>query len=426
MTEYNANVLFPHQSGIVESLQNDLTLKGSSSGNVIVGQFNNLRPEIDSSQTLGEQALRWANIFTAQLTSTTGSFTDLVVSNTSQLNTVEFAGVTTVNETIGALGPGLSGSNILGTATRPAFSTDIETEWLPFRAVAANSGVFGALRGLPSDQNRMFAYSNIVPFNPVLTPGSNPTTTTRVIGLGTDGAPWTYVYSISGVFDGVNASQGVDTVNLDVTNTATISVADIDGMTVAGEAEFEASSNVDFEGDVNFNDGGNIVAFNNIRPRLNGSGIAVREEIIHFERAQLVNLNPGQANGVLQVDGTVTNSFFAVPILERSRVYPKFTISALHIHASQPSPWQFLIRKVRTNNTRVDAASGVFFWSASAVTNFITVNKMTLDATESIFEEGERMELWAHNDGSGTVVDNISFQLQFGFTRHTATSGIEV
>tara|TARA_R110002126_G_C10490983_1_gene504797 strand:+ start:37508 stop:41389 length:3882 start_codon:yes stop_codon:yes gene_type:complete len=62
--QYNSPLQFPQESGIVEALQNDLTLRASSSGNVIISQ-NALRPEIDVAQDLGTDALRWRNLYSA-------------------------------------------------------------------------------------------------------------------------------------------------------------------------------------------------------------------------------------------------------------------------------------------------------------------------------------------------------------------------
>lgn len=60
--EYNADLRFPHSSGIVEALQNDLTLKASTSGDVLVSSPAALRPEVDASQDLGLEHLRWRNL----------------------------------------------------------------------------------------------------------------------------------------------------------------------------------------------------------------------------------------------------------------------------------------------------------------------------------------------------------------------------
>ena len=71
--EYNANLRFPHTSGIVEALQNDLTLRASTSGDVIISP-NALRPEVDIAQDLGTSNLRWHELHVGNLTATSGTF----------------------------------------------------------------------------------------------------------------------------------------------------------------------------------------------------------------------------------------------------------------------------------------------------------------------------------------------------------------
>lgn len=63
MPQFNGDVTFIDASGQVISLQEDLTARASSSGNVIIGFPNNLRPEIDIEQDLGLSHLRWRNLF---------------------------------------------------------------------------------------------------------------------------------------------------------------------------------------------------------------------------------------------------------------------------------------------------------------------------------------------------------------------------
>ena len=64
--QYNSPLRFPQESGIVESLQNDLTLRASTSGDVLVSALNNfhsaLRPDTDTQQDLGRTDLRWRNL----------------------------------------------------------------------------------------------------------------------------------------------------------------------------------------------------------------------------------------------------------------------------------------------------------------------------------------------------------------------------
>ena len=60
--QYNGDLRFPHGSGVVEALQNDLTLKASSSGHILVAFPAAMRPEVDISQDLGRPDLRWRNL----------------------------------------------------------------------------------------------------------------------------------------------------------------------------------------------------------------------------------------------------------------------------------------------------------------------------------------------------------------------------
>ena len=60
--QYNAPLEFPQESGIVHALQNDLTLRASTSGDVILGP-NAARPEVDLTQDLGVDFLRWRSLF---------------------------------------------------------------------------------------------------------------------------------------------------------------------------------------------------------------------------------------------------------------------------------------------------------------------------------------------------------------------------
>tara|TARA_R110000824_G_scaffold116426_2_gene267848 strand:+ start:1949 stop:4507 length:2559 start_codon:yes stop_codon:yes gene_type:complete len=71
--QYNSPLQFPQESGVVEALQNDLTLRASTSGDVIISP-NALRPEVDVAQDLGTNNLRWHTLHLGNLTATSGTF----------------------------------------------------------------------------------------------------------------------------------------------------------------------------------------------------------------------------------------------------------------------------------------------------------------------------------------------------------------
>lgn len=67
MIQIAGNLDIPGWSGIVQALQNDLSLAASPSGDVIVLLPANLRPSADNAQSLGEPTLRWENLFVASV-----------------------------------------------------------------------------------------------------------------------------------------------------------------------------------------------------------------------------------------------------------------------------------------------------------------------------------------------------------------------
>lgn len=81
MIQIAGDMRFPGWSGLIRSLQNSLTLEASTSGNVIIGNINNLIPKTDNTQSLGFDFLRWANIHAGS-----GLFSDMV-----SLNRAEFS-----------------------------------------------------------------------------------------------------------------------------------------------------------------------------------------------------------------------------------------------------------------------------------------------------------------------------------------------
>lgn len=99
MVQIGGNLKFPGWSGIIESLQNSITLKASPSGNVIISQNNNLLPEIDLIQDLGRADLRWENIWSAS-----GTF-DVrpTVNGINVALATELAGQTVLNGISGAI-----------------------------------------------------------------------------------------------------------------------------------------------------------------------------------------------------------------------------------------------------------------------------------------------------------------------------------
>tara|TARA_R110000824_G_scaffold145825_1_gene314325 strand:+ start:841 stop:2346 length:1506 start_codon:yes stop_codon:yes gene_type:complete len=81
--EFNSNLRFPHSSGVVEALQNDLTLKASSSGHALVAFPAAMRPEVDVSQDLGLSFLRWRNIYVSGIN---GVSTSQIIDTQTSLN----------------------------------------------------------------------------------------------------------------------------------------------------------------------------------------------------------------------------------------------------------------------------------------------------------------------------------------------------
>tara|TARA_R110002096_G_scaffold108964_2_gene238497 strand:+ start:7087 stop:7977 length:891 start_codon:yes stop_codon:yes gene_type:complete len=71
--QYNSPLQFPQESGVVEALQNDLTLRASTSGDVVISP-NALRPEVDVAQDLGTNNLRWHTLHLGNLAATSGTF----------------------------------------------------------------------------------------------------------------------------------------------------------------------------------------------------------------------------------------------------------------------------------------------------------------------------------------------------------------
>lgn len=99
MVQIGGNLRFPGWSGLIESLQNSITLRASTSGDVIIGQNNGLLPEIDLVQDLGRADLRWENLWSAS-----GTFDSRpTVGGINVALVTELAGQTILNGISGAI-----------------------------------------------------------------------------------------------------------------------------------------------------------------------------------------------------------------------------------------------------------------------------------------------------------------------------------
>lgn len=116
MVQIGGNFKFPGWSGLIEALQNSITLRASTSGNVIIGENNGLLPEIDAVQDLGRADLRWENLHSASGTfdfrPTVGGVT---VALTSDFNDTQTS-LNGLSGTLGLISPDLS-INIANSGT---------------------------------------------------------------------------------------------------------------------------------------------------------------------------------------------------------------------------------------------------------------------------------------------------------------------
>ena len=99
MVQFGGDILFPGWSGLIESLQNSITLRATPSGNIIIGIENDLLPETDLTQDLGREDLRWEILWAGS-----GNFLSRpTVNGVNVALTTELAGQTSINGLSGAL-----------------------------------------------------------------------------------------------------------------------------------------------------------------------------------------------------------------------------------------------------------------------------------------------------------------------------------
>ena len=125
MVQFGGNISFPGWSGLIESLQNSITLRATASGNIIIGVENDLLPETDLLQDLGRTDLRWENIWAAS-----GTFLNRpTVNGVNVALATELAGQTSVE--------GLSGVIDLDS---PDLSINIQTNGQTIEVTTPTSG----------------------------------------------------------------------------------------------------------------------------------------------------------------------------------------------------------------------------------------------------------------------------------------------
>lgn len=71
--QYNSPLRFPQESGVIQALQNDLTLRTPESGSIIVSSGISLRPDRDVVMRLGTPNLRWYDGWIGDLHSLSGT-----------------------------------------------------------------------------------------------------------------------------------------------------------------------------------------------------------------------------------------------------------------------------------------------------------------------------------------------------------------
>ena len=161
----------------------------------------------------------------------------------------------------------------------------------------------------------------------------------------------------------------------------------------------------------------------NDRPAMNSSGMATINDLTIVDRAAMSNSDLGITNATYQKDSI---SMFpdTVPTTRKCKVASRFGLSVTHGHFSAPSDWQLLVVKRKKDLSSVHAASGWFSWDPGVFVDRLIGGNLETDPVEKFFEPGDGYYFILHNDGSGTVIDNIFSRCSIEFTVNEDSGGI--
>ena len=149
------------------------------------------------------------------------------------------------------------------------------------------------------------------------------------------------------------------------------------------------------------------------------SGIGLRQENFYVDTATLNAISTGVAFDDFRNAGLTTHSnagapggVWAVAVTQNVKLYPHFSISALHDDASSFEEW---IVRLYKNATPV--ASGWFKWDATESVHKFTWGTWMTDG-DVTFDAGlsDRWGLSIDNDGSGTSRGSPFNRVHIGFT----------
>lgn len=146
MVQFGGDINFPSWSGLIESLQNSLTLKATTSGDIIISQDNNLLPQTNASQNLGRTDLLWNDLF-----SVNGTFTNRpTVNGTNVALTTELAGQTSIEGLSGVIDLDTTNNSIAIGTTGQTINLDAIFTWASGQLVESivNSSGVQALNGV--------------------------------------------------------------------------------------------------------------------------------------------------------------------------------------------------------------------------------------------------------------------------------------
>jgi len=376
MIQFGGNIKFPGNSGEIQALQNSTTLRSTSSGHVIIGSPHALIPEVDASQDLGLDFLRWNDLYISQLRATSGIFDG--IRPTSSTKIVLEEGMIAEQRWYGCIGDNDN----------------------PFETMAFASGLqIKSIAGTPTTDFARASFEircsgHFAPGHPEGGLGETSFT------LGTPGNIWSNLHAASGTYSAEVTTPDLQTVQLNGFGGGDITVGN--SMIPGTDDSIDLGSTTNRWSILNAVSG----TFSE-RPSVLTSGVALRNEM-YWEHI-LAGVDIGGAVTLQAVQDTIdtlSTDVYPVPINRRCRLYPHFTMTTAHANGSAPTDWIVVIYK-----NQALAASGVFSWSTTGAVQ-MTRNPWSDPVS---FDPGDNYSALVHNDGSGTAINITVTKFNFGF-----------
>lgn len=180
------------------------------------------------------------------------------------------------------------------------------------------------------------------------------------------------------------------------------------------------ANEANFSGQVNFD-----ATTATERPTINGSGIAVRNEVSpSWEDQYLVATATTGYVEAFEDAKDFNMGFLPMPLAEDCTLSRKFCIASIYATGGNDE-WQFVVQKRAKGSlaTRTNVASGWFSWSAAALALQTTPSILEGDDADFEFEAGDAFTVVIHNNGSGTTVNTPIARSRIGFTSRIPSSG---